>query len=558
MKLGLHTIGDPNLDALRRARGPVAKVFDWDSPDAIREIGRIMPLIVYRHAYEVSPGREVKYDNETPDAFFARLPRKIFGLGLVFEGPNEPFVETVDHAKRLNAWYVRFAQLMHGAGERVAAFSFSTGNPKLELVPCLQEAAAACDYIALHEYYSLAAQDAMLGRYRDFIAWLGIVKPLIITECGFDNGGDPADGWQAKIRKAEYIDILRQYDRKLSADPYVVGATIFNIGGGKWGSFDVASMLPELEALSRETITPAPGPVPQPSKLTDAGLADLVRGFADPAVAMAVILAESGGNPQAKNSVTWDSTLGNNPATSVDRGLWQFNSHWHSEVSDACAYDPACATKEAFRVSKGGKDFSQWTAFKAGTYKKYLERAKQATGGAMPTEEIVHEQLKIAVRRATGAHWHAKEIEVTDSTNMDVNIYVNAFRNGAPAFGEPVKFWWPYWGLDGTVTQRLEDKNDVARTDFPMSGDSSYDPEHNQRGPYGVCMAGAASDEVIGIGLPLKRHIKVRVVFEWVEGASPVNPPSGDVAARMAALAARVDELEGAWQRLRKAVAEGE
>ncbi len=40
-----------------------------------------------------------------------------------------------------------------------------------------------------------------------------------------------------------------------------------------------------------------------------------------------------------------EANAGNHPADSVDRGLFAINSYWHSEVSDECAFDPACAAR---------------------------------------------------------------------------------------------------------------------------------------------------------------------------------------------------------------------
>lgn len=57
---------------------------------------------------------------------------------------------------------------------------------------------------------------------------------------------------------------------------------------------------------------------------------------------------------------------------SLDRGLCQFNSHWHMEVRDAVAYDPALALKEMYRISKQGTDFSSWNTYKDGSYMKYI------------------------------------------------------------------------------------------------------------------------------------------------------------------------------------------
>ena len=65
-------------------------------------------------------------------------------------------------------------------------------------------------------------------------------------------------------------------------------------------------------------------------------------------VAVSVSLAESGGDAHVQ---------GPNSDGSIDRGLWQLNSRWHPEVSDACAYDPECNAKETFRISKQGTNF---------------------------------------------------------------------------------------------------------------------------------------------------------------------------------------------------------
>jgi hypothetical protein len=70
-----------------------------------------------------------------------------------------------------------------------------------------------------------------------------------------------------------------------------------------------------------------------------------------------IAYAESGFNTQAR-LVDADG--------SIDRGLYQINSYWHSEVSDACSYDAWCATQQAYRISKQGTDFSQWTSYEEG------------------------------------------------------------------------------------------------------------------------------------------------------------------------------------------------
>ncbi len=81
-------------------------------------------------------------------------------------------------------------------------------------------------------------------------------------------------------------------------------------------------------------------------------------------IGAAVVMAESGGDAKNKH-VNADGT--------VDRGLWMLNKFWHPEVSDACAYNAGCATRAAFKISKGGTDFSQWATYTNGAYKKFYK-----------------------------------------------------------------------------------------------------------------------------------------------------------------------------------------
>lgn len=94
--------------------------------------------------------------------------------------------------------------------------------------------------------------------------------------------------------------------------------------------------------------------------------------------AVAIILAESGGNPAATNSE------GNNAG--VDRGLFQINDYWHAEVDDETAFDPYGNAKAAFDISKGGADWSQWTTFDTGAYQANLAQAQSLVEQYNPGE----------------------------------------------------------------------------------------------------------------------------------------------------------------------------
>ncbi|MER7911268.1 hypothetical protein, partial [Streptomyces sp. NPDC096068] len=87
--------------------------------------------------------------------------------------------------------------------------------------------------------------------------------------------------------------------------------------------------------------------------------------------AVAVALAESSCNPSASN-------VQNNTPPSTDRGLWQINDYWHSEVGDACAYDAQCNADEAFRISSGGTNWQPWSTYNQGAHKRHLGEARSA------------------------------------------------------------------------------------------------------------------------------------------------------------------------------------
>lgn len=91
--------------------------------------------------------------------------------------------------------------------------------------------------------------------------------------------------------------------------------------------------------------------------------------------AVAVALAESGGRTNAVG-------VNSDRYRSRDRGLWQINDHWHPEVSDAAAFDPARAAAAAYRISAGGSNWSAWSTWKNGSAQAQFGRAQLAIGKA--------------------------------------------------------------------------------------------------------------------------------------------------------------------------------
>lgn len=82
----------------------------------------------------------------------------------------------------------------------------------------------------------------------------------------------------------------------------------------------------------------------------------------------ALVIAAIG---EAESSGIPSNTHTNSDGT-IDRGILQINSYWHSEVSDTCAFDPQCAFSAAYRISNNGSDFSQWATYQNGDYRQYI------------------------------------------------------------------------------------------------------------------------------------------------------------------------------------------
>jgi len=74
----------------------------------------------------------------------------------------------------------------------------------------------------------------------------------------------------------------------------------------------------------------------------------------DPDLAVRVAKCESGLNPSAVNK---------NIDGSIDRGLYQWNSKWHPEITDKCAFDIECSTRAFCKAFKEGH-LSWWAATK--------------------------------------------------------------------------------------------------------------------------------------------------------------------------------------------------
>jgi hypothetical protein len=105
----------------------------------------------------------------------------------------------------------------------------------------------------------------------------------------------------------------------------------------------------------------------------------------DLVIAVAVCVAESGGQPSVYYC-DGTGTVGYYPPVrcptgSYDRGLWQINSKYHPEVTDACAFRAQCNADAAYQISDQGTDFAPWAVYDTDAYAQYLGAAQQAVSG---------------------------------------------------------------------------------------------------------------------------------------------------------------------------------
>jgi cell wall-associated NlpC family hydrolase len=88
--------------------------------------------------------------------------------------------------------------------------------------------------------------------------------------------------------------------------------------------------------------------------------------------ALAIIKAESGGNPNAINTANRNGT--------TDTGLFQINSVHSNWTKGMNLYDPLQNAKAAYKIyTDAGKSWSPWSTYNSGAYVKYLPKNTTTT-----------------------------------------------------------------------------------------------------------------------------------------------------------------------------------
>ena len=110
---------------------------------------------------------------------------------------------------------------------------------------------------------------------------------------------------------------------------------------------------------------------------------------------IAIVRAESGGNPSAVNR-------GNKNGTS-DYGLFQVNDvNWDKSVPEAQRLDPDVNAKKAYEVYKR-QGLKAWSVYKSGKHTKFMDNATKAAGKVpMPETATVGRDILSGLGAAAG------------------------------------------------------------------------------------------------------------------------------------------------------------
>ncbi len=168
--------------------------------------------------------------------------------------------KTLDDSRGYGTFLQQFVARAKVEGWKPMVFNIGVGNPDGDvttcagegiqkfgaIVPAILAAGAAGGGWSYHGYTwdwlkDANAQSWSSLRYRRYADCYPEVKnvPLVLTEAGFDKGGNPStDGFAVNGGTAVYLDWLGWWQRELAKDSYVRGATLFAMSSDPyWSSF---------------------------------------------------------------------------------------------------------------------------------------------------------------------------------------------------------------------------------------------------------------------------------------------------------------------------------
>ncbi len=139
----------------------------------------------------------------------------------------------------------------------------------------------------------------------------------------------------------------------------------------------------------------------------------------------------------------------------------------------------------------------------------------------------VNVSVKLAQLAPNTKYWKLISAQYQDPDESGGNVNIVVFvqdERGAPIPGQRVFQTFPGDRAPGVTDER-------GHVEFPMSGDSSFAPDRGESGPYSIVIDGLPNDQVVGMGLPLRRHVQYiltyrRAVFAPQETPAPEPAPT--------------------------------
>jgi len=280
-KIGIYLMSDYSSGAKQiiNAKPQIIKVMDPQYNNllnAVKDYKKISPKgIVVLRFYETT--RNLKYSiNENPTVSAQDFHQKAIASGLALlrenkklfdyiETPNEldstPGWENGENITWLEKFWSEIINLNSQAGIKTCVASIPVGNPpgsyfeikeKIQtflpaLIKTQQNNGAICYHAYSLEYTQDVSKETYSSlRYRLIHQAIKEIDPnlsnlpFILSETGIDQNGNPQEsGWQARGTVQQYLDWIGWFDREISQDTYVLGATLYQIGDNYWSSFNL-------------------------------------------------------------------------------------------------------------------------------------------------------------------------------------------------------------------------------------------------------------------------------------------------------------------------------
>ncbi len=181
------------------------------------------------------------------------------------ETPNEldntPGWESTVNTAWLNSFWKELISLYRSRGLKTCIGSIPVGNPPggyaeiknnlAPFLPALQELnrnqGTFCYHAYTLNYTTDLGQEIQTSlRYRQIHQAISELDgslaslPFILSEAGVDRNGDPkTSGWNVRGSLSDYANWLSWFNSQINQDPYVLGATLYQIGDSHWSSFNL-------------------------------------------------------------------------------------------------------------------------------------------------------------------------------------------------------------------------------------------------------------------------------------------------------------------------------